>query len=122
MRDRVLTTGHASQWGKAANHFETHDDGSVSVHFDDGSASQGSVVVACDGGSSRLRRQLFPEQENYQIPVGLIGLKLNVMPDDIEPLRLLDPYFLQGTASQNDSYVYFSGTDFSPRMPCMNHS
>ncbi|KAB5523168.1 hypothetical protein GE09DRAFT_1043775 [Coniochaeta sp. 2T2.1] len=108
---RLLATGVDIQWCKAANHIETQDDGSVSVLFDDGSVSQGSVVVACDGGNSRLRQQLFPEQENHQIPVGLIGLKLNVMPDDIEPVRQLDPYFLQGTASKNDSYVYFSVLD-----------
>ena len=102
-------TGTPAKWGKAANGFETHDDGSVTVHFDDGSSSDGCLVVACDGGNSRIRRQIFPGQENYQIPVRLIGVKLDITPDDIEPLRRLDAYFLQGTASQNDSYVYFSG-------------
>lgn len=67
------------------------------------------MIVACDGGNSRIRRHLIPGQENYQIPVRLIGVKLNVTPEEAEPLRQLDPYFLQGTASQNDSYLYFSG-------------
>jgi 2-polyprenyl-6-methoxyphenol hydroxylase-like FAD-dependent oxidoreductase len=80
----------------------------VTVRFDDGSSSDGSVVVACDGGSSRIRRQLLPGQENYQIPVRLMGVKLDVSPEEIEPFRQLDPCFLQGTASQNDSYIYFS--------------
>lgn len=108
---RLLATGLDIQWGKAANRFETHGDGSVTVHFDDGSSSEGIVVVACDGGSSRIRRQLLPGQENYQIPVCLIGVKLDVSAEEIEPLRQLDAYFLQGTASKNDSYVYFSILD-----------
>lgn len=79
------------------------------VRFDDGSTAEGSLVVACDGASSRIRRQLFPELPNFQTPVRLIGAKLDVSAADIEPLRQLDPYFLQGTASENESYMYFSG-------------
>lgn len=108
LKHRADAAVRATQWGKAANRFETHGDGSVTVHFDDGSSSEGIVVVACDGGSSRIRRQLLPGQENYQIPVNLIGVKLEVSAEEIEPLRQLDAYFLQGTASKNDSYVYFS--------------
>lgn len=80
----------------------------MTVYFDDGSSCAGSVIVACDGANSRIRRQLFPAQENYVIPVRLIGVKMDVAPEAMEPLRRLDAYFLQGTASQNDSYVYFS--------------
>ncbi|KAH8902430.1 FAD/NAD(P)-binding domain-containing protein [Coniochaeta sp. PMI_546] len=108
---RLLATGLEIQWNRAAKRFETHSDGSVTVYFDDGSSSQGSMIVACDGGNSRIRRHLIPGQENYQIPVRLIGVKLNVTPEEVEPLRQLDPYFLQGTASQNDSYLYFSVLD-----------
>lgn len=81
----------------------------MTVSFDNGSSCEGSIVVACDGGSSRLRRTVFPEQQNYQIPVRLMGVKVDCAPEEIEPLRQLDPFFLQGAASQNDSFVYFSG-------------
>ena len=65
--------------------------------------------MACDGGSSRIRRALFPDQPNHQIPARLMGVKVQRTPDEIEPLRKLDPFFLQGAASENDSFVYFSG-------------
>lgn len=88
----------------------------MTVRFDDGTSAEGSVVVACDGGSSRIRRQLFPGQENYVIPVRVIGVKLDLTAEEIEPMRKLDPYFLQGAASENNSYVFFS----SELLPCLN--
>lgn len=46
---------------------------------------------------------------NHPVPVRLMGVKVHCTPDEIEPLRKLDPFFLQGAASENDSFVYFSG-------------
>jgi 2-polyprenyl-6-methoxyphenol hydroxylase-like FAD-dependent oxidoreductase len=90
-------------------HVETAPDGSVTASFDDGTSCEGSLVVACDGGSSRIRGMLFPDHQKYHIPVRLMGVKINCTPEEMEPLRNLDPFFLQGAASQNDSFVYFSG-------------
>jgi len=111
MRARPLTSVILCciQWSKAVNNVETAEDGTVTVSFDDGSSYEGSFVAACDGGSSRIRTLLFPGHEKYHIPVRLMGVKLDCSPDEIEPLRNLDPFFLQGAASQNDSFVYFSG-------------
>ncbi|KAK4224216.1 FAD/NAD(P)-binding domain-containing protein [Podospora fimiseda] len=105
---RLLATGLDIQWGKAATSFITHNDGSVTVNFEDGTSHDGTIVVACDGGNSRIRQQLFPDHQKHQLPIRLMGLKLDYTPEQIEPLRKLDPYFLQGCASQNDSFVYFS--------------
>ncbi|KAK0736459.1 hypothetical protein B0T21DRAFT_411636 [Apiosordaria backusii] len=111
---RLLATGLDIQWGKGATgKVETDEqDGSVRVHFGDGTISEkGSIVVACDGGSSRLRQALFPGSEKFKIPVRLMGVKVECTPEEIEPLRKLDPYFLQGAASENDTFVYFSTLD-----------
>ena len=37
-----------------------------------------------------------------------MGVKIDVSPEQIEPLRQLDPFFFQGTSSENDSFMYFS--------------
>lgn len=69
----------------------------------------GSVLVACDGGSSRVRRALFPgEYRGYEIPVRLMGAKMVYTTPQIERIRKLDPFFLQGTASKNNSFMYIS--------------
>lgn len=57
---RLLATGIDVQWGKVFSDFESGDD-SITVNFEDGSACLGSLVVACDGAGSRVRRALFPE-------------------------------------------------------------
>ncbi|KAK3296457.1 uncharacterized protein B0H64DRAFT_461636 [Chaetomium fimeti] len=105
------------RWGKAVNNVETAQDGTVTASFDDGTSYEGSLVVACDGGSSRIRALLFPEHQKFQIPVRLMGVKINCTPEEIEPLRQLDPFFLQGAASENDSFVYFSVLDAPNNTP-----
>ena len=82
------------------------------MRFDDGSQCTGSLLVACDGASSRVRRALFPAQPTYQIPIRVLGLRVDCTPDQIGPLRTLDPFFLQGTSSLNNTYVYFSSESF----------
>ncbi|KAK4120283.1 FAD/NAD(P)-binding domain-containing protein [Parathielavia appendiculata] len=108
---RLFATGLDIQWAKAVNNVQTAPDGSVTASFDDGTSCEGSLVVACDGSSSRIRGMLFPDQQRYRIPVRLLGVKIDCTADEIEPLKQLDPYFLQGAASQNDSFMYFSVLD-----------
>lgn len=81
----------------------------MTASFDDGTSYEGCFAVACDGGSSRIRGLLFPEQQKHHIPVRLLGVRMDCTPEEIEPLRQLDPFFLQGAASENDSFVYMSG-------------
>mgnify|MGYP007078538403 FL=1 len=66
--------------------------------------------MACDGGSSRVRNALFPGVPKYQVPVRMMGVRIDCDPEEIDPIRKLDAFFLQGAASQNDSFVYCSST------------
>ncbi|GJD03604.1 FAD binding domain-containing protein [Colletotrichum higginsianum] len=100
-----------TQWEKSFAKVEEKQD-SVVVSFNDGSSVAGRVLVACDGGQSRVRRQMFPDQyEGHRIPVRLLGLKLLLSPDQMAPIRKLDPFFLQGTSSRDDTFVYLSILD-----------
>lgn len=84
-------------------------DDSVTASFEDGSSVTGSLLVACDGSHSRVRRSLFPEWKLQDIPVRMLGIKMELSPLQIQPIRDLDPYFFHSTNSMNDTFIYFSG-------------
>lgn len=44
----------------------------------------------------------------------MLGVKLQLSPDQMKSIHDLDTFFLQGTASSNDSFVYISGMCFPP--------
>jgi 2-polyprenyl-6-methoxyphenol hydroxylase-like FAD-dependent oxidoreductase len=65
--------------------------------------------MACDGANSRARRQLSPiHREMHRIPVCLMGMRLELGQEKAQLIRNLDPFFLQGTSSENDSFIYIS--------------
>lgn len=93
---------------------EDHGD-SITARFDDGTAVEGSLVVACDGAKSLLRKELFAQQDVEQtnaLPIRMLGAKLSCTPEEIAALREMDPFFLHGTSSHDNSFGYFSSRFF----------
>lgn len=56
---------------------------------------------------------MFPEWKLKDIPVRMLGIKMELSPSQIKPIRDLDPYFFHSTNSRNDTFVYFSGKQFN---------
>jgi 2-polyprenyl-6-methoxyphenol hydroxylase-like FAD-dependent oxidoreductase len=85
----------------------------VTVSFEDGSKATGRLIIGCDGAQSRIRRALFPDRSaNHVLPICFLGVRMDLAPDEIKPMRQLDPLFLAGTASGNDAFVFFSSQSF----------
>lgn len=99
------------QVGKSLREYTTNSNGTVSAIFDDGASCTGTLLVACDGGQSRVRRDLFPDESKLtmQLPVRTMGVKISLTAEQIEPIRKLDRFFLQGGSPQNNSFMYISG-------------
>ncbi|KAL7962276.1 hypothetical protein V8C34DRAFT_271351 [Trichoderma compactum] len=110
---KLLAEGIEIEWGKTLRESHTSDNGTVSVSFEDGTSCTGTLLVACDGGQSRVRRALFPDQTNLmlQLPVRTMGVKMLLTAEQIEPIRNLDLFFLQGASPTNDSFMYISVLD-----------
>ena len=69
---QVLLSGLDSvQFGKTFSRYEERDD-QIIVHFEDGSSARGDILVAADGGGSRLRRQFLPQAQ--RIDTGVVGI------------------------------------------------
>ncbi|PKS05921.1 hypothetical protein jhhlp_007754 [Lomentospora prolificans] len=106
---KLLSEGIDIQWGKAYSSYQSTPS-SVTVTFEDGSSHTGCLLVACDGGASRVRRALFPEQhERHRVPVRTMGFRADFSPRQVRAIRAMDPFFLQAAASENDTFLYFSG-------------
>ncbi|KAG4272664.1 hypothetical protein FPRO04_10406 [Fusarium proliferatum] len=106
----LLATGIDIKWGKGVTGVVSTDD-SVTASFEDGSSATGSLLVGCDGSHSRVRRSMFPEWKLTDIPVRMLGIKMELSASEIKPIRDLDPYFFHSTNSRNDTFVYFSVLD-----------
>ena len=62
---QVLLSGleDAVHFGKTFVRYEERPLGRIVAHFEDGSTAEGDVLVAADGGGSRVRRQFLPDAE-----------------------------------------------------------
>lgn len=65
-------------FGKTFTHYEERD-ARVIAHFADGTTAEGDVLVAADGGGSRVRRQFLPQAE--RVDTGVIGIAGKVFLD-----------------------------------------
>src|SRR4029077_10837405 len=60
------------RFGKTFERYEELPTGRVLAHFADGTSAVGDVLVAADGGGSRVRRQFLPHAE--RIDTGIVGI------------------------------------------------
>jgi 2-polyprenyl-6-methoxyphenol hydroxylase-like FAD-dependent oxidoreductase len=92
---QVLLSGldNVVQFGKTFTHYEETLSGKIIAYFDDGTTAEGDVLVAADGGGSRVRRQFLPDAE--RIDTGVVGIAGKVFLDDTSRRRLA-PELLQG--------------------------
>ena len=87
--------------------FNSSDEIATAV-FEDGTSATGCLLVACDGSHSRVRRTLFPELKLHDIPVRMLGVKLNLTPGEAKPVRDRDPFFMHSTHSTENMFVFLS--------------
>ncbi|SPO01428.1 related to FAD binding domain protein [Cephalotrichum gorgonifer] len=107
---KLLATDVHIEWSKSFSSYTLTED-SVTVTFEDGTQAKGCLLVACDGGQSRVRRALFPDLERYKLPVRTMGLRVEYSPQEMKPIHAMDPFFMQAAASENDTFMYFSVLD-----------
>jgi 2-polyprenyl-6-methoxyphenol hydroxylase-like FAD-dependent oxidoreductase len=83
-------------FGKTFTRYENVPSGPVVVHFEDGTTATGDVLVAADGGGSRVRQQLLPRAK--RIDTGVVGIAGKI--------------FLDGTAREEIAPVLRDGIAF----------
>ncbi|HWS08165.1 MAG TPA: FAD-dependent monooxygenase, partial [Xanthobacteraceae bacterium] len=79
---QVLLSGldDVVHFGKTFVRYEELPTGRIRAHFEDGTTAEGDVLVAADGGGSRVRRQYLPHAE--RVDTGIVGIAGKVFLDD----------------------------------------
>lgn len=90
---QVLLSGldEVVHFGKTFTRYDDDPSGPIVAHFEDGTTATGDVLVAADGGGSRVRQQLLPEAK--RIDTGVVGIAGKIFLDraareDIAPVLL----------------------------------
>jgi salicylate hydroxylase len=78
---QVLLSGldDVVHFGKTFTRYQELPSGRIRAHFEDGTTAEGDVLVAADGGGSRVRRQFLPHAE--RIDTGILGIAGKVFLD-----------------------------------------
>jgi 2-polyprenyl-6-methoxyphenol hydroxylase-like FAD-dependent oxidoreductase len=81
----------------------------VTAVFDDGMRVSGSVIVGADGSKSMTRKVLRPDNyRNNRLPVRYVGSAVDMTPDQVKPLRQLDPLLFQGCHPDTSCFMWVS--------------
>jgi salicylate hydroxylase len=75
---QILLSGleDSVDFGKTFVRYEESSLGRIVAHFEDGSTAEGDVMVAADGGGSRVRRQFLPHAERIDTGIAAIAGKV----------------------------------------------
>ena len=69
------------QFDKCYSHYQENPDGSVTAFFEDGTSATGDLLVAADGGNSRVRQQFLPQARRVETGTVAIMGKVPLTPE-----------------------------------------
>jgi len=69
------------QFDKCYSHYQENPDGSVTAFFEDGTSATGDLLVAADGGNSRVRQQFLPQASHAETGTVAIMGKVPLTPE-----------------------------------------
>ncbi|KAH6605756.1 fad dependent oxidoreductase [Trichoderma cornu-damae] len=98
-------------WNKRLTGVEVLDNGSDEVRaaFADGSAVGGRMLVGAEGSNSQTRKFLVPDaHQNYLLPVKMVGASVDLTPEQVKPLRQIDPLLFQGCHPETGVFLWVS--------------
>jgi 2-polyprenyl-6-methoxyphenol hydroxylase-like FAD-dependent oxidoreductase len=97
------------RFGKTFARYEEPAGGRIVAHFEDGTAVEGDMLIAADGGGSRVRKQYLPQAA--RIDTGVVGIAGKVFLNE-ETRRRIAPQLLDGISlvSARGGYGLFVAT------------
>ncbi|RGP81839.1 hypothetical protein FLONG3_36 [Fusarium longipes] len=95
-------------WNKRLASVQEHDD-QVTAIFEDGTQAEGSLIVGVEGSNSSTRKYLVPDlYRNIRLPIRFTGAALDLTPEQVKPLKEIDPLLFQGCHPATGTFFWFS--------------
>lgn len=96
-------------WGRRVVGMDMSDPRRVRLLFDDNASVAGTTVVGIEGSRSTVRQILRPDAYSSQLlPIRFTGVAVDLTPEEIKPLRSMDPLLFQGCHPQTGTFFWFS--------------
>jgi hypothetical protein len=88
-RDRASSVDDQDRRDEAIFRCYEEHNGRITAYFEDGTSVEGDVLVAADGGGSRVRRQFLPDAQRVETGVvGIAGKMRQTVTDGLPALML----------------------------------
>ncbi|KAJ5125099.1 uncharacterized protein N7515_005163 [Penicillium bovifimosum] len=85
------------------------DENQVQLVFDDQEIVTGRLAVGVEGSRSMVRQVLRPDAfDNTPIGINFTGVAVDLTPEEIQPLRDMDPLLFQGCHPTTGDFFWFS--------------
>lgn len=82
------------------------------VSCEDGSRYGGKIAIGVEGNNSIIRKILRPDAYQVnQLPIRFAGVTASMTPEQVAPLRALDPLLFQGCHPDTSTFFWFSMLD-----------
>ncbi|KAL6405276.1 putative fad-binding domain containing protein [Ilyonectria robusta] len=108
---KLMLDGIDVEWNKQISGVQVLESG-VRATFLDGTSAEGIMVIGADGATSMTRRLLCPDSGDLeQLPVRFMGVTIRLTPEQIAPLRAVDPMLFQGTHPETNTFLWYSLLD-----------
>ncbi|OQE16613.1 hypothetical protein PENFLA_c027G08386 [Penicillium flavigenum] len=96
-------------WGRRVVGLNTLETDRVQLLFDDQTTVKGSLVIGIDGSRSMIRQVLRPDAfENVPLGINFTGVAVDFAPEEIRPLKEMDPLLFQGCYPPTGTFFWFS--------------
>ncbi|KAJ5112002.1 hypothetical protein N7532_000047 [Penicillium argentinense] len=106
-------------WGRRVVGVELLEETKVHLRFMDETIVAGRMVVGAEGSRSMVRQGLRPDAfDNIPLGINFTGVAVDLSPDEIKPLRDMDPLLFQGCHPPTGAFFWFSMLE----TPQVNHT
>lgn len=96
-------------WGRRVVGVDFSDPQRVHLVFNDKISVKGTTVVGIEGSRSTVRQILRPDAySNQPLPIRFTGVAVDLTPEEIKPLRSMDPLLFQGCHPRTGTFFWFS--------------